>query len=116
LEILCIKILSEIIISFIVEERIALLEMDLLSKKRSLTAVVEEAEEMTERILSNLEKKNGLCIRSLSKPLICLMLSFLGGKNSSASSVCKYWLICSSSIAENVDDVKNIKNGTLKTN
>ena len=77
------------------EERLALLNTDLDLKKNALASAFEETEEMTSRILINLEKKNGLCLRCLNKPLISLILEYIGGTKSSVSIVCKYWNVCS---------------------
>ncbi len=45
------------------ETRIQALTLELANKKNVLKAAQEEMEEMNTRILYNLEKKNGLCIR-----------------------------------------------------
>jgi hypothetical protein len=55
---------------------------------------VDEAQDLTDRIYLSLERRNGLCIRCLTKPLLTHVLSFLGGTKSSASVVCKYWYLC----------------------
>ena len=68
---------------------------ELDSKKNYLANAFTESEEMSARILMNLEKKNGLCIRCLNKPLMSLVLAYLGGSSSSASAVCKYWMLLS---------------------
>ncbi len=78
----------------IAEERLALMLTDLESKRHLLATAFAESEDMSTRILINLEKKNGLCIRCLNKQVLSLVLSFLGGNSSSVSIVCKYWLLC----------------------
>lgn len=65
------------------EEQIAKLLSDLNAKKQLLTAAFVESEEMSSRIVVNLEKANGLCIRLLSKPLLTHVLEYLGGTKSS---------------------------------
>jgi hypothetical protein len=87
--------------SIFIEEKLAQLTAELASKKNSLAQAFEETEDMSARIMMNLEKKNGLCIRTMNKALMVLMVSFLGGKQSSVSSVCKYWLICANAASEN---------------
>lgn len=75
------------------ESRLEALELELGHKNAILHAALSETQEMGARITANLEKKNGLCIRCLSKSQMIIMMSFLGGTGSSASSVCKYWLL-----------------------
>ena len=77
------------------EEQIAKLLSDLNAKKHLLAAAFAESEEMSTRVVVNLEKTNGLCIRLLSKPLLVHVLGYLGGTKSSACSVSKYWYLCS---------------------
>lgn len=76
------------------EEKIAALEEELIAKKQSLMKAVDEAQELTDRIYSNLDRRNGLCIRCLTKPVLTLVLAFLGGSESPAVLVCKYWYVC----------------------
>lgn len=77
-----------------IEEKIAALEEELIAKKQSLMKAIDEAQELTDRIYSNLEKRNGLCIRCLTKPVLTLVLAYLGGSRSPAVLVCKYWYVC----------------------
>jgi hypothetical protein len=79
----------------VAEDQIRAMMAELNSKKNILSATFLESEDMHKRIVFNLEKKNGLCIRLLTKPLLQRVLGYLGGVNSSASSVCKYWYLCS---------------------
>lgn len=76
------------------EDKIAALEEELVTKKQSLMKAIDEAQELTDRIYSNLERRNGLCIRCLTKPALTLVLAFLGGSQSPAVYVCKYWYVC----------------------
>jgi hypothetical protein len=76
------------------EEKIAILEDQLATQKQSLMNAIDEAQELTDRIYANLDRRIGLTIRCLTKPLLSHVLSFLGGQSSSVSIVCKYWLLC----------------------
>ena len=81
-------------IFYLTEDRLAVLMKELESKRSLLASGFSESEEMTSRILLNLEKKNGLCIRLLEKNALSEVLQYLGGTHSSASMVCKYWRLC----------------------
>ena len=57
--------------------------------------VINQAQELHDIIDQNYDKRNGLFIRLLTKPLLSHVLSYLGGTLSPASGVCKYWYHCS---------------------
>jgi hypothetical protein len=63
----------------VAEDQIRAMMAELNSKKNILSATFLESEDMHKRIVFNLEKKNGLCIRLLTKPLLQRVLGYLGG-------------------------------------
>ena len=75
-------------------DRITQLSDELGRKREIFAAAAREAEEMAARILSNNDKKAGLCIRTLSKAELMHVLSFLGGLQSPAALVSKYFYLC----------------------
>ena len=101
-------------------------------KKKELGKAIDNAQELTDRIYSALDMRNGLCIRCLTKPLLGHVLSYLGGTRSSISIVCKYWYhVCkqyerpTSKSTDNLpienlsianDDAKHASNGSSTTN
>lgn len=72
-------------------EKISALEEELQSKKKSMVRAIDEAQDLTDSIYVNLEKRNGLCIRCLTKPLLSHVLSYL--ERPKVALVCKYWYI-----------------------
>ena len=76
------------------EEKIVALESELKEKRDHLMKVIDRSQELTDVIYLNLERRNGLCIRCLTRPMLALVLSYLGGPKSAASLVCKYWYVC----------------------
>ena len=78
-----------------IEDKIALLEEELSNRKKLLMTVINQAQELHDNIDQNYDKRNGLFIRLLTKPLLSHVLSYLGGTLSPAAGVCKYWYHCS---------------------
>jgi hypothetical protein len=75
-----------------IESRLSVLLAELERKKFELSGTTDQAEGLQEKLERNNAKIAGLCIRCLDTKLLRLVLSYLGGPKSSASSVCKYWL------------------------
>ena len=102
------------------EEKIATLEAELITKKQSLMKAIDEAQELTDRIYSNLDRRNGLCIRCLTKPALTLVLAFLGGSKSPAVFVCKYWYVCCKEwergVAQSAHAIENVTNASKTVN
>ena len=73
-----------------IEAKLAELMEDLNQKRQSLQTTQEEAKEMEDRIHYNLDKKNGLCIRTLNKHQLGHVFSFLA-KDDEIRYTCKYW-------------------------
>lgn len=127
-----IRITSTIQRVLFVEDHIASLEEELDLKKKELGKAIDNAQELTDRIYSSLDMRNGLCIRCLTKPLLGHVLSYLGGTQSNISIVCKYWYhvckeyerpISKSTDSLNIenlsiarDDAKVVSNGGTTTN
>jgi hypothetical protein len=82
--------------AFAAESVLATMLADLERKQFELASVIDETEGLTEKLKNNKSRIPGLCIRCLDRNLLRLVLSYVGGPRSSASSVCKYWLKCSS--------------------
>ena len=92
----------------------ASLEIQLEAKKKDLLRALDNAQSLTDHIYSSLEMRNGLCIRCLTKPLLGRVLSFLGGKKSSASSVCKYWYLIAKELERPHSSQQQLENLTLE--
>ena len=77
----------------VLEKRIQALTLELNSKRDILKLAHNEMFDMHKRIMYNLEKKTGLCIRSLDKKLLSIVLSYLG-KREGVYYTCRYWKVC----------------------
>lgn len=80
------------------------MEEELHSKKKSLMRAIDEAQDLTDSIYVNLEKRNGLCIRCLTKPLLSHVLSYL--ERPTVALVCKYWYILTNEAIKTESAVK----------
>lgn len=85
----------------VLERRIEALTKELNAKRDLLKLAHNEMFDMHKRIMYNLEKKAGLCIRSLDKKLLSIVLGYLG-KREGVYYTCRYWKVC-------IDDLLKVK-------
>ena len=88
------------VLCVLLEDRLCFLMTDVNEKKSSLQLLEDECEHLRDKIDLNIAKEAGLCIRCLDRKCLGLMLSFLGGRASSASIVDKFWMKCATSQTE----------------
>lgn len=72
-------------------DKIRQLQLEVSFKTSILKNITDEVSEINCQLTTNLQKKIGLCIRCLERPLLARTLSYL--TMNETASVCKYWRV-----------------------